>query len=328
METIEKILEAKSHDAKCILNRAGNVSLSSKVLEDIESDGVTSEYLETLGVPVFKYQTQITIHGIFPELQGHGIINGYKHIFQNKNMSLGVKYDAIDAAKKDRIYRLIEELSDFSRFHNCSEYSLSKYYYIKTVEEARQKAAEIKAEYAHIDSSLYFGSFGINLLRDQYGRILIEKYLIITAIYEKNVEPFIENVLRMTMAETKVKIKKKRMAEEAATALRNEKWEAEKEAQRLLEKPYHEQAKHYLSDLGYQYQTKLIAEGLETVKYSVSVDRNEIVYQFSYFHKTKTQKQFRETRKSYFNEMPENIKLIPDYNDWKIAYSKVSAWIK
>ena len=329
METIEKILEAKSYDAKNILNRASNTSLSQTVLDDIENDGVTSEYLETLDVPVFKYQTQITIHGMFPELQGNGRINGYKHIFQNKNMSLGVKYDAIDAKKKHKIYETISELTDFNVHHSCSEYYLFKYYAVKTMEDAKQKSTELCAEYAHIDSKLYFGSFGVNLLRDAYGRLFVEKYLIVTAIYEKNVYEFIENVLKMSIAETKFKLQEKK----AATKKYWDDYAIESERKKVeyaeLQRPLHEQAIAYLTGLGYSEKKVEISEGLVVVKYEIDqYDGMKIKYRGIAFSKQKRERMFRKNVVYYGAELPETMEFKPIYFNDKYDNSVITAWVK
>ena len=60
--------------------------------------GVTLEQLQALPVPVLAYQTQITIHGQFPEVSP--LCAGYKLLTRNANGSLGVRYAGIDAGKK------------------------------------------------------------------------------------------------------------------------------------------------------------------------------------------------------------------------------------
>lgn len=81
MKVIESLFETGVYDSKNILNKSDKV-ISQSVLENIESEGITSEILDTLGVPVFKYKTQITIHGLFPELMVNylGVIRTYFRI--------------------------------------------------------------------------------------------------------------------------------------------------------------------------------------------------------------------------------------------------------
>ena len=81
--------------------RVSNVSsrVASISAEEIEA-GVTLERLATIGVPVLRYQTQVTIHGVLPDFSPEARPNGYKSIFRNANGSIGVRYVAIDADKK------------------------------------------------------------------------------------------------------------------------------------------------------------------------------------------------------------------------------------
>lgn len=65
--------------------------------------GVTLERLTALNVPVFRYYTQVTIHGTLPDFNPEAKQNGYKAIFRNGNGSLGVRYVAIDAEKKANV---------------------------------------------------------------------------------------------------------------------------------------------------------------------------------------------------------------------------------
>lgn len=67
--------------------------------DEIES-GVTIERLSTIGVPVLRYQTQVTIHGQIPEFSETARPGGYNSVIRNANGSIGVRYVAIDAEKK------------------------------------------------------------------------------------------------------------------------------------------------------------------------------------------------------------------------------------
>ena len=71
--------------------------------------GVTLEQLQALPVPVLAYQTQITIHGQFPEVSP--ICAGYKLLTRNANGSLGVRYAGIDAGKKKTLQRAMRLVS-------------------------------------------------------------------------------------------------------------------------------------------------------------------------------------------------------------------------
>lgn len=75
--------------------------ISDEVLDRIKNDGVTIEQIEQLGVPIYRYKTQITLHGVFDtdKIDGYAA-TGYKSMIVNKNLTLGVRYVAVDAAKK------------------------------------------------------------------------------------------------------------------------------------------------------------------------------------------------------------------------------------
>ena len=108
---IEELFTAESvYDSKNITNKSDK-PVPTSLIDSVEK-GVTIEALEDavkhLKLPVFKYRTQITIHGIFPELSTN-IVNGYAHIIRNQNKSVGVRYGAIDAAKKLQIARSIRD---------------------------------------------------------------------------------------------------------------------------------------------------------------------------------------------------------------------------
>lgn len=100
---LSEVLESKQiyndDKARRVLNTAPNQQ-ADITLKEI-ADGVTIERLESLTVPVYQYSTQITIHGIFKDIPNDLVVAGYKSVFYNQNKSLGVKYIAIDGAKKD-----------------------------------------------------------------------------------------------------------------------------------------------------------------------------------------------------------------------------------
>ena len=70
------------YDSKNITNKGTN-NTKKDALNEIETKGVTLEFLNELKAPVFKYRTQITIHGLFPELTNN-YLGGYKTCFKIK----------------------------------------------------------------------------------------------------------------------------------------------------------------------------------------------------------------------------------------------------
>lgn len=325
METIQKIFEQQSSDSKNILNRAANVSLSKEVLNSIEDNGITSEQLENLGVPVFKYQTQITIHGIFPILEGNGRIGGYKWLFQNKNLSLGVKYNAIDATKKAKVYSTICLLSDFIEYTNSTENFIYKYYFVNSIADAKTKALEITKELEHIDKTLFYGNFGVNILKDMFGRIIIEKFINVNAIYEKNVNAFIANVLKISVPEIEINVNAKKDAIAKKELENKQKYEAERLAIAEAKKPLIETARKYLTDNNYVkfenvklYDGLVVVEGIEVfIEDKFNNKKNDIKYRVVKYTKSKQQKKFHFIVNEYANEIPENMVFTKSYSDNK-----------
>ncbi|MDE2020431.1 MAG: hypothetical protein KGJ13_08860, partial [Patescibacteria group bacterium] len=81
--------------------RVLNVSnAQANITADEIENGVPIERLSEIGVPVFRYATQLTIHGRLPDFDANARPSGYRAIFRNGNGSLGVRYCAIDMAKK------------------------------------------------------------------------------------------------------------------------------------------------------------------------------------------------------------------------------------
>jgi len=98
LEKLESLDCRRDEKARRVSNIAPD-ALAAITAEALEN-GVTIEELETLNVPVLYYSTQLTIHGKLPDFNPAARPAGYKAIFRNGNGSIGVKYIAIDAAKK------------------------------------------------------------------------------------------------------------------------------------------------------------------------------------------------------------------------------------
>ena len=312
---IEKLSERGINDNKNILNRATNVSLSNETLEQIENEGITSEQLDTLGVPVFKYGTQITVHGIFPDLNGNGRLGGYKYIFQNKNKSLGIKYNAIDAKKKHYIYDVICKLSDYIVKNSSTEHYIYKMYRVNSIEDAKVKGVEVSKEINKINKNLFFGYAGVNILRDMFGQIYIEKYVSVNAIYQKNVDALIANVLNININEIDKLVKQKDAEREAFYKQKSAEYEAEKQKKIEAEKPFFDAANKYLSEIGYTKKEKIdLFDGLIVLsKVSVNTNRNEIEYTFRKYTKTSKQKKFHYVEDSFINNIPSVVEIDTRY---------------
>ena len=152
MKKIETILEKDGcYDSKHILNTCSR-KVPEEILDKIES-GITFEDLEEISksYDVYKYRTQITIHGVFGELRNNRI-GSYKNLFQNKNKSIGVKWNAIDFDKRIRLFSMLRYLG-FTTIHNSQELKATKIlgYNAKNVES-------LKELYGRVDQSLFVGN--------------------------------------------------------------------------------------------------------------------------------------------------------------------------
>lgn len=190
MDNINILFEQTSNfDHKSILNKL-NKHIDQSILDKIES-GITLEDLEQFkDIPVLKYKTQITIHGLFPELKNNYVF-GYKNLFQNKNKSIGIKYNAIDEEKRKRIAKRLNTLNfHYNRNSQVTNFSIMEMVRKDNFEEIRTKLLELKNK---IDNTLYFGH--ISLYSGQiFGVTYLCFDLYINAIYERNIELFLNKL--------------------------------------------------------------------------------------------------------------------------------------
>ncbi len=131
MERIETLLKhdmGSDFDTRKTLNRSG-AKVPDNILEQIESGSFTCEMIDELAkkFPIFRYQTQITIHGEFDVTNSR--IGGYKNIFQNQNLSLGVKYSAIDTEKINKIREMLDRLRIYGSPETDELLGLNKNYF-------------------------------------------------------------------------------------------------------------------------------------------------------------------------------------------------------
>ncbi|MBQ3657821.1 MAG: strawberry notch family protein [Bacteroidales bacterium] len=112
-EMSEFMLDSSNYDNKHINNLAPNKNIPYSVIENLNKVGMTLESIDRLsaaGFPVCKYKTQVTVHGICPELK-HGYVAGYKCLTINQNQSLGIRWVGIDSDKKKRIGAIANKIA-------------------------------------------------------------------------------------------------------------------------------------------------------------------------------------------------------------------------
>lgn len=212
MKVAELLNEQESNfDSKHKINVAP-YKVNSDFINEIESNGITSEMLESFDYPIFKYKTQITLHGIFQTNNGSFYTGGYKNIIVNKNKSIGIRYSAIDIEKKRLIGRILRlENSKFNFEINSTETII--YTYLQLNENNIELAKNI---YNLISDKNYIGFKQLYISKSMFGNYIVFK-LHLNAIYEKNLYSFISELLQKEYSEqTYLEIKEKKELEHKA----------------------------------------------------------------------------------------------------------------
>lgn len=120
------------------------------------ASGVTLEDLAKVNVPVFRYDTQVTVHGRIPDLPDDS--NLYT---VNGNGSVGIRYGAIDKSKKDLLQRCAKVAKTGWHVHRNSTEFMVYHEFLVTDEAQRaaQKSACLEV-LKSIPRELFFGSAG------------------------------------------------------------------------------------------------------------------------------------------------------------------------
>lgn len=325
MEKIEYLITRENYDRKNIINKSDKI-INDSDLNILESQGATYELLNELGVPVFKYKTQITIHGKFPDLQQTHHF-GYKNIFQNKNLSIGVKYTAIDRLKKRKIFNVLNQLYGWSITNNSTEYSICKCSErFTTKSEYINLLPAFKKECENINQKLFFGTCDVYLQPSYFCYYLVLR-LNIGSIAENNVDDLILNITGKSFEENNKLIEEKRIAYEAKLEEENKERERIKLEQIELYRPYKEQADEMLISAGYVLEEVNIYNGLIYPVPVVNSESFEIRFKLYKIFKTKSQKQFR-----YLTSKVDSLNDIDnaqfDGMERKTLKTKVTIWHK
>jgi hypothetical protein len=292
MKKIETLFQSGNYDTKHKLNVANTV-ISENILNEIEH-GVTLEQIETLGVPVFKYMTQITIHGLFPQLNDT-YVGGYKSIIQNKNLSIGVKWSAVDHSKKAEIYDKVKQYAKWNIRYNSTDYFIYKTSdFLKNKAEYKIELEKAKEDLSHLDKTLFYGNSGVYLSGDVYGYYLVT-YINIGGVRKENVNKVIENICNADIVTIDDKILENENARKQEYAEREAKYKVEREKELSLRKPLVDEARQILLNAGYVLQNNIdIQDGLTIIK--VGANDNKPEFTVFKYKKEKRQKLFRYTR--------------------------------
>lgn len=222
MKQLEKFFDIKTPcDKKHKLNTC-NKKVPQEYLDKVE-DGCCLEQLEEMvrnKFDVFKYGTQITIHGIFPELSVRRI-GGYVNIVQNKNKSIGVRYTAIDRYKKERLFYLLRDVAGWRIGDKSNSFLIYKATPLPNNREGALKIVdEFKQEADKINRDLFIGNVSCYTF-DFYGQYYICLVVNICCFYEKNFNALFENLSGMSLREGR-KVQKEKLEKENAKRAQRE----------------------------------------------------------------------------------------------------------
>lgn len=196
--------------------------------EELEH-GVSLEKLETVNTPVYRYQTQITIHGIVPDFNPHSRPGGYKSLIANKNGTLGVRYSAIDAEKKRLIATVLRESKVFFVNQTSTEFTI-----LKTFSEKADALAAINK--LRTLQPLFYGEITAGCM--MYGGYFVGIELF--AVRQENVWPLLAELGAPASQEEYDKVmEEKRLAEQAQEQAR----QAEHDERMKVQTATHEQDK-------------------------------------------------------------------------------------
>jgi hypothetical protein len=305
MKTIETLYSNKSNiDSKNITNKSPK-KVSNSILEKIEN-GVSLEDLDQMqknGLIIFKYYTQITIHGLFDDLNNNYVF-GYKNVFQNKNRSIGIKYNAIDEQKRRDINIRTKYLGfQYRRDSTSTEFSYTR----RLTEETLKAAQEL---YNKINDSLFIGGKNI-YIAELWGIKYICISFNINAIYSKNIEPFL-----LTLGATNELKEAKELERAKELEAANKAYEERREQEKLRKQ---NTLKEHAEDIqklkaNYVLIEKSEAEG-RYIKYKV--DYNGIMKYTSYLIYKPKGKKLNRINEQSFETLSEalNYKHIPNWND-------------
>lgn len=227
MKQIEKFFTLETEFSKKHKLNTCNRNVPQDFLDRIES-GCSLEDLESMmknKFDIFKYATQITIHGIFPELSTRSI-GGYVNLTHNKNKSVGVRYNAIDHEKKTRLYKMLKRFG-WSVEENSQKYAIYKSKRLPyDMEEAKKIALSYKEIADKIDRSLFFGNVCC-YLAESWGMYYVILDVNICCFYEKNFEKLFETLTGIPFAEGKEKYENLLEEEKRKREIRDAEYERE-----------------------------------------------------------------------------------------------------
>lgn len=216
--------KSSSYDKKHIKNLSTK-KVPAALLQAVEN-GCSFETLEKLakGFPICKYQTQITVHGIFDDPHTR-CVGFYVNLTKNKNQSLGIRWTAIDHDKKEKLFSYIKLMdNEWHIQEDSSSFYMRKMVRVSTQEELQKVQERYQAEVERIDTSLFTGGASVFKLEGLWGIVYVGLALTIQCFPEDRFWQIAENITGKKKTEI--------LAAEAAKIAAEKKREEEREAER------------------------------------------------------------------------------------------------
>lgn len=192
---IQDLFEKVSkYDSKHI-NNLSTKKVPQKLLDAVEN-GCSYETLLELakGYPICRYQTQITVHGIFNDLETRRV-GVYVNLCKNKNKSLGIRWSAIDYNKKNELFTTIRTVDRaWHIVKNSQQFYLVQMVFAKDKDDYARTLADFKRKAASIDTSLFTGSVSAYGMLDVFGRVYVVLKVIVNCFPIQNMQKITENI--------------------------------------------------------------------------------------------------------------------------------------
>ena len=333
--------ETKDKDGNSVFEKANfdtrkQLNRGSKIITDdmITRDGITIESLEQLGMPIYKYKTQITLHGIYNGNVDRVGDYRYKYLIHNQNKSIGIKYNAIDYDKKKTIYGYLRDVLGHRTTENSTEFYSDKWAkFTHDKEELLTMYEAAKKDANKINTSLMYGTLRVFLAQIPFMGATVVTRIDVNAIYQQNVIPLIESVTGRTLAECDQYIADKIAAAQARKQEEQERQNKLKEEEAERRRPTIEAFKESMKNEGYILVKGTIGK-IPLNKVFITTSWQGDLIQAKYIKLTKegTQKYPRETYtwgKAGAN-IPEEVASIQlNGSGWKIdPTTTIIYWIK
>ena len=220
---IDLFKKSSLYDKKHIKNLSTK-KVPAALLQAVE-EGCSFETLEKLakGFPICKYQTQITVHGIFDDPHTR-CVGFYVNLTKNKNQSLGIRWTAIDHDKKEKLFSYIKLMdNEWHIQEDSSSFYMRKMVRVSTQEELQKVQERYQAEVERIDTSLFTGGASVFKLEGLWGIVYVGLALTIQCFPEDRFWQIAENITGKKKTEI--------LAAEAAKIAAEKKREEEREAE-------------------------------------------------------------------------------------------------